>query len=124
MEIYLTRLNYGGAMIHACRVRTKVRTEAVWPTMDLLATTMRTLMRTLVIAPSAGLRVAIASGPTYAGYKVSMQMASLSLRPAIRNAPDAIIVADGTSCRHQIFDDAARDAKHAMRVLADHLIVA
>ena len=56
-------------------------------------------------------------------YDVSMQMAELSLLPAIRNAPDAIIVADGTSCRHQIHDGAAREAKHAMRVLADHLIV-
>ncbi len=57
-------------------------------------------------------------------FDVSMQMAELSLLPAIRNAPDAIIVADGTSCRHQIYDGAAREAKHAMRVLADHLIVA
>ena len=57
-------------------------------------------------------------------FDVSMQMAELSLLPAIRNAPDAIIVADGISCRHQIHDGAARDAKHAMRVLADHLIVA
>ena len=57
-------------------------------------------------------------------FDVSMQMAELSLLPAIRNAPDATIVADGTSCRHQIHDGVARDAKHAMRVLADHLIVA
>lgn len=32
----------------ACRVRTKVRTKAVCPTMDLLATTVRILMRTLL----------------------------------------------------------------------------
>ena len=57
-------------------------------------------------------------------YDVSIQMAELSLLPAIRNAPDAIIVADGTSCRHQIHHGAAREAKHAMRVLADHLIAA
>ena len=54
-------------------------------------------------------------------YDVSMQMAELSLLPAVRNAPDAIIIADGTSCRHQIHDGAARDAKHAIRVLAEHL---
>ena len=54
-------------------------------------------------------------------YDVSMQMAELSLLPAIRRAPDAIVVADGTSCRHQIHDGAAREAKHAIRVLADHL---
>ena len=34
---------------------------------------------------------------------VSLKMGELSLLPAVRNAPaDAIIVADGTSCRHQI----------------------
>lgn len=55
-------------------------------------------------------------------YDVSMQMAELSLLPAIRNAPDAIIVADGTSCRHQIHDGAQRVAKHAVTVLAEHLM--
>jgi len=55
-------------------------------------------------------------------YDVSMQMAELSLLPAVRNAPDAIVVADGTSCRHQIYDGATREAKHAVRVLAEHLI--
>ncbi|MCX5880645.1 MAG: heterodisulfide reductase-related iron-sulfur binding cluster, partial [Deltaproteobacteria bacterium] len=36
-------------------------------------------------------------------HAASMQMAELSLLPAVRNATDAIIVADGTSCRHQIW---------------------
>src|SRR5690606_8664275 len=36
-------------------------------------------------------------------YDVSMQMAELSLLPAVRNADaDTLLVADGTSCRHQI----------------------
>ncbi len=54
-------------------------------------------------------------------YDVSMQMAELALLPAIRKVPEAIVVADGTSCRHQIHDGAAREAKHAIRVLAEHL---
>jgi hypothetical protein len=46
-------------------------------------------------------------------------MGELSLLPAVRDAPaDAIIVADGTSCRHQIRDGAGRDALHVARVLA------
>jgi Fe-S oxidoreductase len=49
---------------------------------------------------------------------VSKGMAELSLLPAIRNAPDAIIVADGTSCRHQIEDGAGREAIHVARLLA------
>jgi Fe-S oxidoreductase len=55
-------------------------------------------------------------------YEVSMQMAELSLLPAVRSAPDAIVVADGTSCRHQIADGAGREALHVARVLADHLL--
>ncbi|MDB5805271.1 MAG: lactate dehydrogenase [Betaproteobacteria bacterium] len=50
---------------------------------------------------------------------VSMQMAELSLLPAVRKAgADTLIVADGTSCRHQIKDGAAREALHVARVLA------
>jgi FAD/FMN-containing dehydrogenase/Fe-S oxidoreductase len=52
-------------------------------------------------------------------YQVSMEMAELSLLPAIRRADEAtLIVADGTSCRHQIKDGAARGALHVARVLA------
>jgi len=50
---------------------------------------------------------------------VSLKMAELSLLPAVRRAPaDALIVADGTSCRHQIHDGASRVALHVARVLA------
>ena len=49
---------------------------------------------------------------------VSMQMAELSLLPAVRKAgADDLIVADGTSCRHQIHDGAGREAIHVVRVL-------
>jgi FAD/FMN-containing dehydrogenase/Fe-S oxidoreductase len=49
---------------------------------------------------------------------VSLAMAELSLLPAVRQAaPDALIVADGTSCRHQIHDGAGREALHVARVL-------
>ncbi|HEY0569531.1 MAG TPA: FAD-binding oxidoreductase, partial [Xanthobacteraceae bacterium] len=55
-------------------------------------------------------------------YQVSMDMAELSLLPAIRRAdPAALIVADGTSCRHQIADGASRKALHVARVLATSL---
>jgi Fe-S oxidoreductase len=52
-------------------------------------------------------------------YDVSMQMAEASLLPAVRKADAAtLIVADGTSCRHQIADGASREAMHVARVLA------
>jgi FAD/FMN-containing dehydrogenase/Fe-S oxidoreductase len=50
---------------------------------------------------------------------VSLAMGELSLLPAVRKAPDdAIIVADGASCRHQIHDGTGREAVHVARVLA------
>ena len=56
-------------------------------------------------------------------YEISMRMAELSLLPAVRAAgEDTLIVADGTSCRHQIADGTRatqrREALHAVRVLA------
>ena len=55
-------------------------------------------------------------------FDVSMRMAELSLLPAVRAADaDALIVADGTSCRHQIHDGAGRSALHVARVLEQAL---
>jgi hypothetical protein len=45
-------------------------------------------------------------------------MGEASLLPAARRADkDTLLVADGTSCRHQIKDGAAREALHVARVL-------
>ena len=50
---------------------------------------------------------------------ISRAMGELSLLPAARKAPaDALIVADGTSCRYQIHDGTGREALHVARVLA------
>ncbi|MCZ8251650.1 MAG: FAD-binding protein [Hylemonella sp.] len=54
-------------------------------------------------------------------YEVSMQMAEAALLPAVRAKADAIVVADGTSCRHQIADGAQREAVHVARLLAGQL---
>ena len=53
--------------------------------------------------------------------EVSKQMAELSLLPSIRKSPDSWVVADGTSCRHQIADGTQREAVHIARILAAHL---
>ncbi len=51
-------------------------------------------------------------------YETSMAMGELNLLPAVRAAESAtLIVADGTSCRHQIADGAGREAMHVARVL-------
>lgn len=49
---------------------------------------------------------------------VSLAMGELSLLPAVRKAGAGdLVVADGTSCRHQIHDGAQREAVHVVRVL-------
>jgi hypothetical protein len=49
-------------------------------------------------------------------------MAELSLFPALRKASaDDLIVADGTSCRHQIADGLGLEAVHVARVLEQAL---
>jgi Fe-S oxidoreductase len=59
-------------------------------------------------------------------YDISLRMAELSLLPAVRAADaNTLIVADGTSCRHQIADGTRgrgrREAVHVVRVLANAL---
>jgi Fe-S oxidoreductase len=55
-------------------------------------------------------------------YATSQAMGELSLFPAVRKADSAtLLVADGTSCRHQIHDGTTREAVHVARVLASAL---
>ncbi len=50
-------------------------------------------------------------------YDISMKMAELSLLPALRKQPGATIVANGTSCRHQIADGIGAAPVHVARLL-------
>jgi Fe-S oxidoreductase len=51
-------------------------------------------------------------------FDVSMKMANATLLPKIRDADDdTVIIADGTSCRCQIKDGTAREAKHVAIIL-------
>ncbi len=51
-------------------------------------------------------------------YDLSLKMAELGLLPKVRAADaNTLLVADGTSCRHQIHDCAGREAIHVARVL-------
>ena len=55
-------------------------------------------------------------------YDTSIAMAELSLLPAVRKADaDTLVVADGTSCRHQIADGTNRTALHVAQVLEQAL---
>jgi Fe-S oxidoreductase/FAD/FMN-containing dehydrogenase len=55
-------------------------------------------------------------------HEASLAMAEMSLLPAVRKRqPNTVVVADGTSCRHQIKDGAQADAIHTARLLAQAL---
>ncbi len=51
-------------------------------------------------------------------YDVSLRMAERDLLPAVRAAADALVVADGMSCKHQIAHGAGRRALHVAEVYA------
>jgi FAD/FMN-containing dehydrogenase/Fe-S oxidoreductase len=50
-------------------------------------------------------------------YDVSVQIAGLQLLPSLSAAPDAVVAATGTSCRHQIRDLAGRRALHPLELI-------
>jgi len=58
-------------------------------------------------------------GYTADRYDLSMDIGELALFPAVRKlGPDDIIVAPGTSCRHQIHDGTKRTALHPIELIA------
>ncbi|QCW99991.1 FAD-binding protein [Aggregatimonas sangjinii] len=56
-------------------------------------------------------------------YDISMQIGELKLFPSIRKLPQQVIIAaNGTSCRHQIYDGTQRKAKHPVTILKEALV--
>ena len=56
-------------------------------------------------------------------FEYSVQMAEQNLLPTVRKADrDTLIIADGTSCRSQIFDGSGRQAIHVARFLEQQLL--
>ncbi len=82
----------------------------------------RVLREKLTILDSGCCGMAGSFGYTQAHYDLSMQIGELSLFGPVRAAgPDAVIVAPGTSCRHQILDGTGRMAEHPL-VLLERLL--
>ena len=88
--------------------------------------TMGALQRTLATIPDLKVEVIASSCCGMAGsfgyqaetVDISRAMGELSLLPKVRDAsPETLIVAGGTSCRHQIEDGAQRKAVHVARIL-------
>jgi Fe-S oxidoreductase len=87
---------------------------------------MPAIRRTLALLPDTQVDVIESSCCGMAGAfgygrdteAVSRKMGELALFPAVRAAgDDALVVADGTSCRHQIADGTGREAIHVARLL-------
>jgi Fe-S oxidoreductase len=57
-------------------------------------------------------------------YEVSMKVGEERLFPAVRKATaETLIAANGTSCRHQIYDGTGRSSHHPITILHEALIV-
>jgi Fe-S oxidoreductase len=91
---------------------------------------MRALERALGLVPGLKVRTLESSCCGMAGsfgyeaehYEISMKMAEANLLPAVRAASqDALVVADGTSCRQQIDHGTGRRTLHVARVLEQAL---
>jgi Fe-S oxidoreductase len=62
-------------------------------------------------------------GYTADRYELSMKIGELTLFPALRGLDaGAIVVAPGTSCRHQIHDGVALNAVHPLELAASLLV--
>jgi Fe-S oxidoreductase len=73
---------------------------------------------TVRIIPSGCCGMAGSFGYEKEHYDISMNIGSQTLFPAIRKTPEeTILVANGTSCRHQIKDGTQRQALHPVSVL-------
>lgn len=94
--------------------------DAVRPVMEVLKL-IPGAQPTLIESSCCGMAGSFGYEATH--HDVSMRMAEAQLLPAIRRQPDAIVVADGTSCRQQIADGAQREAVHVARLL-DRLLPA
>jgi Fe-S oxidoreductase len=55
-------------------------------------------------------------------YDLSVSIAKLALLPALNADAEALVVAPGTSCRHQIKDLAGRRALHPLEVLESSMV--
>ena len=106
---------------HALRVHGHCHQKA-FGTFEATLELLRTLPGAEVSAIESGCcGMAGAFGHEKEHYDLSMRMAELALLPAVRAAPEATIVAAGTSCRQQIEDGTGRRARHPLAVLAEAL---
>ncbi len=104
-------------MVHGhCHQKALASTD---PTMQMLSLPAG---HTVQEIPSGCCGMAGSFGYEREHYDVAMQIGELVLFPAVRGTPDGtIVVAPGTSCRHQILDGTGRTSRHPVEVMWDAL---
>ena len=117
LKLELKALDYSRALVHGhCH-------QKAFATMD-------SMRDTLALIPDLEVEVIDSSCCGMAGsfgyeaehHEISMRMGELSLFPAVRDAaPDCVLVANGFSCRHQVYDGTGRQPIHIARVLQQAL---
>ena len=117
LALDLKPLPAGRALVHGhCH-------QKAFAVMDSMEAVLRLVPELEVeIIESSCCGMAGAFGYDAENYDISMKMAERDLLPAVRAATgSALMVANGTSCRHQIRDGTGREAMHAARVLESAL---
>lgn len=77
----------------------------------------------VTIIPSGCCGMAGSFGYEKEHYDISMNIGEQTLFPAVRKtAEETVISANGTSCRHQIYDGTKRIAKHPVSILREALV--
>jgi FAD/FMN-containing dehydrogenase/Fe-S oxidoreductase len=93
--------------------------KALWGDETSAAAIRRVAGSRLTVLPSGCCGMAGSFGYLERQYDLSMKIGELSVFPPLRAAPaDAVVIAPGTSCRHQIHDGASRHAVHPVEFLA------
>ncbi len=94
--------------------------KSLWGDQTSSALLRRLVGARLTVLGTGCCGMAGAFGFTRDRYDLSMKVGEMSLLPAVRQAgEDAVIVAPGTSCRHQIRDGAGRRALHPIELAAE-----
>ena len=117
LSLDLRPLPAGQALVHGhCH-------QKAFAVMDSMEAVLRLVPELEVeIIESGCCGMAGAFGYDAGNYDISMKMAERDLLPAVRAATSsALMVANGTSCRHQIRDGTGREVLHAARVLESAL---
>lgn len=92
--------------------------KALWGSESSAALLRRLVGDRLDVADTTCCGMAGSFGYTNERYDFSMSIGELSVFPAVRAAPDSVVIAPGTSCRHQIHDGTDRSALHPASFLA------